>query len=415
MSKQVSHSVKRPGRVMGDPDVEIPVAEDLATVPGIPLRQVDVSFYSRIEPLESQNVEKGADRDWVWTVYEDDVAEYIKGHDERMKPFIETALVSGDVEPTGATEGGEDLTDDIRLAARELGFGEVGFTRFDRRYVYESKRRWVKYPHAICLALEQDYDQTQSLPSLEAEYAHYGTYEIESEKADTLAEVVRSRGYHAQIHSPRDPSAAVIPMFVAAGLGQLGANGQLLSPHFGSRARLMMITTDAPVTYDEPVDYGIHGFCQKCQVCVNRCPGRALVRERVWWRGAEKNKLIYDRCRPVMAKYEGCAVCMKVCPIQKFGMPAVMSHYVETGEVLGKGTDELEGYTLHDKGYFGPGELPHFDRSFFEFPHGRRENWLFEEFKKRLAKEETPSTEDLQDFAVGVKQAMVKSRITRDE
>ena len=151
-----------------------------------------------------------------------------------------------------------------------------------------------------------------------------------------------------------------------------------------------MITTDAPVTYDEPVDYGIHGFCQKCQVCVNRCPGRALVRERVWWRGAEKNKLIYDRCRPVMAKYEGCAVCMKVCPIQKFGMPAVMSHYVETGEVLGKGTDELEGYTLHDKGYFGPGELPHFDRSFFEFPHGRRENWLFEEFKKRLANDETP-------------------------
>ncbi len=415
MSKQVSHSVKRPGRVMGDPDVEIPVAEDLATVPGIPLRQVDVSFYSRVEPLESQNVEKGADRDWVWTVYEDDVAEYIKGHDERMKPFIETALVSGDVEPAEAAENGHDLTDEIRLAARELGFGEVGFTRFDRRYVYESKRRWVKYPHAICLALEQDYDQTQSLPSLEAEYAHYGTYEIESEKADTLAETIRSRGYHAQIHSPRDPSAAVIPMFVAAGLGQLGANGQLLSPHFGSRARLMMITTDAPVTYDEPVDYGIHGFCQKCQVCVNRCPGRALVRERVWWRGAEKNKLIYDRCRPVMAKYEGCAVCMKVCPIQKFGMPAVMSHYVETGEVLGKGTDELEGYTLHDKGYFGPGQLPHFDRSFFEFPHGRRENWLFEEFKKRLANDETPSTGDLHEFADGVKTAMIKSRITRDE
>ena len=415
MSKQVSHSVKRPGRVKGDPDVEIPVAEDLATVPGIPLRQVDVSFYSRIDPLESQNVEKGADRDWVWTVYEDDVAEYIKGHDERMKPFIDTALVSGDVEPTGPQVDAKDLTDDIRLAARELGFGEVGFTRFDRRYVYESKRRWVKYPHAICLALEQDYDQTQSLPSLEAEYAHYGTYEIESEKADTLAETIRGRGYHAQIHSPRDPSAAVIPMFVAAGLGQLGANGQLLSPHFGSRARLMMITTDAPVTYDEPVDYGMHGFCQKCQVCVNRCPGRALVRDRVWWRGAEKNKLIYDRCRPVMAKYEGCAVCMKVCPVQKFGMPAVMSHYVETGEVLGKGTDELEGYTLHDKGYFGPGELPHFDRSFFEFPHGRRENWLFEEFKKRLANEETPTTDDLQQFADGVKTAMIKSRITRDE
>ena len=61
-------------------------------------------------------------------------------------------------------------------------------------------------------------------------------------------------------------------MFVEAGLGQLGANGQLLSPHFGSRARIMAISTDAQVTYDQPVDYGIHAFCSICQVCVNGVP-----------------------------------------------------------------------------------------------------------------------------------------------
>ena len=415
MAKPVSHIVRRPGRVAGEPDVEIPVAEDLATTPGIPLREVDVSFYSRVDPLESQNVEKGADRDWVWSVYAPDVADYIRGHDERMKPYVDEALASASVEPSGVPQEGEDLTDDIRRAARELGFGEIGFTRFDRRYVYESKRSWVKFPHAICIALEQDYDQTQSLPSLEAEHAHYGTYEFESEKAGKLAELIRGRGYHAQLHSPRDPSAAVIPMFVAAGLGQLGANGQLLSPHFGSRARLMMISTDAPVRYDKPVDYGIHAFCQKCLVCVDRCPGRALVRDKVWWRGAEKNKLIYERCRPVMAEYEGCGVCMKVCPIQKFGMPSVMKHYVDTGEVLGKGTEELEGYALHDKGYFGPGQLPHFERSFFDFPHGRREDWLFEQFKERLANDDTPDGGELTEFAQNVKAAMKKSRTTRDE
>ena len=65
-------------------------------------------------------------------------------------------------------------------------------------------------------------------------------------------------------------------MFVAAGLGQLGANGQLLTPHAGARCRLQIITTDAPVTFDEPVDYGFHAFCQVCQVCVNRCPGRRV-------------------------------------------------------------------------------------------------------------------------------------------
>jgi epoxyqueuosine reductase len=167
-------------------------------------------------------------------------------------------------------------------------------------------------------------------------------------------------------------------MFVQAGLGQLGANGQLLSPHFGSRARLMMITTDAPVVYDEAIDYGIHKFCQECQVCVQRCPARALMKEKIWYRGVEKNKLIYKRCRPIMARYLGCGICMKVCPIQKFGLKAVMEHYIETGEVLGKGTHQLEGYMIEDKGYFGPGELPTFDPEIFDMPHGKVEDVLFE-------------------------------------
>ena len=403
MPKQVSHVVKRPGRRPADPDVEIPVAEDLATVPGIPQRPDEVAWYSREYPLESQSIEKSADREWGWTRFSDVVTEYRKGHDERMKPLVKAAAVSGDIEPSRVPVNGKDQTEDIRSKARELGFGEVGFTRYDRRYTFVSKKHWVKYEHAICIAMEQDYVQTQTIPSLEAEYAHFGTYEIESVEAMKLADYIRSLGYHAQIHSPMDNSAPYIPMFVAAGLGQLGANGQLLSPHFGSRARLMLITTDAPVTNDQPIDYGIHEFCQKCQVCVNRCPGRALMREKVWFRGVEKNKIIYDRCRPLTVNYEGCAVCMKVCPIQRYGMKPVMEHYVATGDVLGKGTENLEGYTLGDKGHFGPGELPHFDREFFEIPQGSRDEWLFEQFKQRLQEDALPSGEELAEFATKVK------------
>ncbi len=415
MAKAVRHTVNRPGRKHGDSDVDIPVAEDLATVPGIPEIEADVAFYSREYPLESQAVEKAADREWVWTVYTGEVVEYLKGHEERMKPLIAAARVSGELEPTGQLEPGKDLTQDIRRRARELGFGEVGFTRYDRHYTFASMKGWAKYEHAICLALEQDYYQTQTIPSLEAEYAHFGTYEIQQDLLLKLGDYIRSMGYHAQIHGVSFNSAVYIPMFVAAGLGQLGANGQLLSPHFGSRARLMIVTTDAPVTYDEPEDYGIQKFCQECQVCVNRCPGRALVRDKVWWRGAEKNKLIYERCRPVMARYEGCAVCMKTCPIQRYGMRPVMEHYVETGEVLGKGTENLEGYSLRDKGHFGPGELPQFDRKFFEFPHGRREDWLFEQFKERLSQDGAPDEEELVGFAARVKKAIDEGVGVSDE
>ena len=412
MVKAVSHTVKRPGRKHGAADIEIPVAEDLTTVPGIPQKPVDVAFYSREYPLESQNIEKGADREWVWTVYTEEVAKYRKGHNERTTPLIDAAAVSGDLEPTAAPSGASGLTEAIRGKARELGFGEVGFTKFDRKYAYVSKKHWVKYEHAICIALEQDYAQTQTIPSLEAELAHFGTYEEEGATSLELADYIRTLGYHAQVHSPSDPSAAYIPMFVSAGLGQLGACGYLLTPHEGNRCRLILLTTGANVTYDEPVDYGIHAFCQVCQVCVNRCPGRALMRDKVWWRGIEKHKLYFKRCRPVMARYLGCGICMKVCPIQKYGMATVMTHYAETGQVLGKGTHDLEGYEIEGKGYFGPGELPVFEREFFNsMPTGDTENWAFENLKKQATEAGgAVSDEMLAEFKQTLEVGMGQSR-----
>ena len=387
---KIGHSVTRPGRRASDPPVTINVPEELETVPGVVQDPLDVDFYSREYPIESQNVEMTADREWVWSVYTKDVLEDRRTHDRLNRPIVIASKDTGELEPTAEPVPGKNLTEEIEAKAREMGFSEVGFTRFDMRYVFKSKKEWVKFPHAICLAYEQDYEPTQSAPSLEAEGPHFGTYRIMGAVALDLADYIRSLGYHAQVHSPNDNSGAYIPMFVEAGLGQLGANGQLLSPHFGSRARLMIITTEAPVTYDQPVDYGIHAFCEICQVCVNRCPGRALMREKVWWRGVQKHKLIYRRCRPVMARYEGCAVCMKVCPVQRYGMKPVMDHYASTGQVLGKGTDLLEGYSIRDVGYFGPGQLPSFDNEFFRIPHGKSEDVLFEDLKEKLGEGEIP-------------------------
>ena len=75
---------------------------------------------------------------------------------------------------------------------------------------------------------------------------------------------------------------------------------------------------------------------------------------------------------------------MKACPVQRYGMQPVMEHYVETGEVLGKGTENLEGYTLSDQGHFGAGELPVFDAKFFDMPQGRSEDWLLLDFRNQL-------------------------------
>jgi ferredoxin len=123
----------------------------------------------------------------------------------------------------------------------------------------------------------------------------------------------------------------------------------------------------------------------------------------------EKNKLVFKRCRPVMANYLGCGICMKVCPIQKYGMQPVMEHYVETGQILGKGTDSLEGYTLHDKGYFGPGQLPSFDREFFNMPRGRSEDWILVEFRDKLMETKDDDKDQLwEDFREKVEASISK-------
>ena len=409
---KIGHEVVRPGRHRGDEPVTIPVPEELETVPGIPLNQREVDWYAREYPLETMNITERASRDWANAIRDThiEMREIRKEHDKLNRPLVMAARLTGDQDPTVEPTGG-DVSQDIKDKAKDLGFLEVGITYYDYRYTYQSKKDYVKFPHVICLAYEQDFEPTQTIPSIDAEIVHSSTYRTEGAAALELAAYINSIGYHAQIQSPTDNTGPYIPMFVEAGLGQLGACGYLLTPSEGSRCRLIMITTDANVSYDKPVDYGIHAFCQVCQVCVNRCPGRALMRDKIWWRGLEKNKLYFKRCRPVMARYLGCGICMKVCPIQKYGLKNVMEHYADTGQVLGKGTHDLEGYTIEGKGYFGPGELPVFDRGFFDMPQGDTEGWAFDNFKKQAAAAGGVITDELMEsFRQEVARGLSQSR-----
>ncbi|MCH2512964.1 MAG: hypothetical protein MK158_11025 [Dehalococcoidia bacterium] len=410
---KIGHEVVRPGKNVSDAPVTIPVPEELVTVPGIPINNREVDWYSREYPLETMNIDERATRDWAKAIRDQHVEmrEIRKEHDKLNRPLIMAARMSAEQAPTSSASG-SDVTEQIKSKARELGFLEVGITNFDHRYSYASNKEWVQLEDAICLGYEQDFEPTQTIPSIDAEIVHSSTYRTEGAAALELVNYINTLGYHGQVHSPNDNTGPYIPMFVEAGLGSLGACGYLLTPHVGSRCRIMIITTDANVTHDKPVDYGIHAFCQVCQVCVNRCPGRALMRDKVWWRGIEKHKLYFKRCRPVMARYLGCGVCMKVCPIQKYGMATVMTHYAETGQVLGKGTHDLEGYELEGKGYFGPGELPVFEREFFNsMPTGDTENWAFENLKAKATEAGgAVSDEMLQEFKENLEVGMGQSR-----
>jgi epoxyqueuosine reductase len=267
-----------------------------------------------------------------------------------------------------------ELTRLARREAERLGLSAIGFAPYDPRYTLAEFAGTHDTSSVIVCVLEQDFAATQTAPSARAERSAFVAYGELLDRAARLAEFLKGLGINAHPHNPAGETVA-IHYGVQAGLGQMGLNGQLLTPAAGSRARLSIITTDAQFVEGEPTDFGIHAICDRCQACVRRCPVGAIPRQRRPYRGVTKAKIKAERCFPVTAQAEGCAVCMKVCPVQRYGLDAVTSHLLRTGEVLGAGTDELEGYTWPlDGRRYGPQEKPRIDSRKVLSPPG----WVFD-------------------------------------
>jgi ferredoxin len=67
---------------------------------------------------------------------------------------------------------------------------------------------------------------------------------------------------------------------VVGGLGQLGANGLVISERYGSRIRLCAVITSAPLEPDPPFEFGngLPQFCDACGYrCIKACPARAFA------------------------------------------------------------------------------------------------------------------------------------------
>jgi epoxyqueuosine reductase QueG len=84
----------------------------------------------------------------------------------------------------------------------------------------------------------------------------------------------------------------------AAGLGEIGYSGMLLTPEFGPRQMFAAVITDAPLEPD-PIYAG--SLCDRCMACVKECPGCAIngsatTRTRIAGRELEWGKFNFDKC-----------------------------------------------------------------------------------------------------------------------
>jgi epoxyqueuosine reductase QueG len=129
---------------------------------------------------------------------------------------------------------------------------------------------------------------------------------------------IRELGYTA-LRGVVNPQAAGL----AAGMGELGRNGLVISEKYGPRIHMPdPITTDLPLVPDEPIDIGVADFCQVCRKCAVTCPTNSITfDDKVVHNGIEKFKIKWETCyrlRPYMHDHWGsCLTCATVCPYTK--------------------------------------------------------------------------------------------------
>ncbi len=121
-------------------------------------------------------------------------------------------------------------------------------------------------------------------------------------------------------------TALTIPLAIQAGLGEYGRHGLLITKEFGPRVRLGKVFTDLPLTYDQPITFGVREFCEICRRCTQACPPKAIsndppdakVHNVSNIKSVNKWSVDAEKCFGFWVKQNSdCSICVRVCPYNK--------------------------------------------------------------------------------------------------
>lgn len=236
------------------------------------------------------------------------------------------------LEETAVQAPPEEITPRIKGFARYLGADLVGTTRLNPAYVYShigrSPGAWgapveLDHTYAIAIAVEMDHDMVRHGPDGAVTTETTLQYFEVGKVAMILARYINLLGYEARAHVDGNYRVLCGPIAVDAGLGELGRLGLLMTPEFGPRVRLSVVTTDLPLLQDDPVYFGAQHFCTICKKCATCCPSAAIESgDKSVHNGVEKWQTDQEACyRFWRQNGSDCGVCLKVCPYSHPGSP----------------------------------------------------------------------------------------------
>ncbi|MBM2812388.1 MAG: 4Fe-4S ferredoxin-type protein [Chloroflexi bacterium] len=175
-----------------------------------------------------------------------------------------------------------------------------------------------KYPYLIVASTAWDNEMIQAHRHRIGDTAYHGSQQKGNLALRSLEGYIKELGYTALRGTANGQAVAL-----AAGVGELGRNGLIITEKYGARVNMSgTLMTDLPLAPGKPIDLGVEDFCKVCRKCANTCPTNSIsFGDKVVYNGIEKYKINWLTCyrlRPFVHKYwEACLTCVAVCPYTK--------------------------------------------------------------------------------------------------
>ncbi|CAH0524465.1 tRNA epoxyqueuosine(34) reductase QueG [Vibrio hippocampi] len=247
----------------------------------------------------------------------------------------------------------EQLTADIRIWAKELGFQKVGISDIDLldqepilehwlSQGYHGEMAWMETHRDLRIHPDKLHPSTCRIISVRMDYlpedAQFAS-NLENKHSGYISRYALGRDYHKLMRNqlkklgqrieletsklgyrPFVDSAPVLerPIAQKAGLGWIGKHSLLLDKEAGSWFFLGELFIDLPLPVNSPVS----NECGKCQACVTSCPTNAILdngvidaRRCISYLTIEYSGVIPEEFRKAIGnRIYGCDDCQLVCP-----------------------------------------------------------------------------------------------------
>jgi len=239
----------------------------------------------------------------------DELHLHITGEKSREETKIDPAIISAQIKKMG----------------KDLGALDVGLTSTNPYHFYSIKGRGKEYgneielrhTYAIAFTVEMDHEMVMAAPQASIVMESAKQYLNAGKIAIQIAKLIREMGYDARAHI--DGNYQVICPLVArdAGLGEIGRMGLLMTPDYGPRVRIGVVTTNMRLKTDEyKKQHDVLDFCLKCKKCADCCPGNSIPDDDPKIiDGLKRWKINSESCYTFWCKAgTDCGRCMSVCP-----------------------------------------------------------------------------------------------------